>query len=57
MKESQEITDYLEIDFTEKRLFGSQIRLTKEDFTVVFTAIGGQIRVDFVPPKSHYNDS
>ena len=56
MKEAQEIVDYLEIDNAEKSLLGSQIKLTKEDFTVVFTSIGAQIRVDFIPPASHYAD-
>ena len=54
MKESQEIVDYLEIDSAEKFYYGSKIKLTNKDFTVIFTSVGGQIRVDFIPPEKHY---
>lgn len=56
MKESQEIKEYLELDSVEKFFYGSKIKMVKEDFTVVFTSIGGRIRVDFIPPEKHYVD-
>jgi hypothetical protein len=56
MKESQEIVDYLEIDFAQKLEHGSRLVLSKEDFSVSFKAIVGcdghpRIYVEFIPPE------
>jgi len=61
MKEAQEIVDYLEIDSAEKLGFGSRLILTNDGFSVLLKAtmdVNGrhQIEVEFIPPKSHYEN-
>ena len=61
MKESQEIVDYLEINFAEKSEHGSRLTLTKEGFSVSLKATINMVGepcicVSFIPPNSHYED-